>query len=272
MAGRVSRRAGRPSSLNERMENMTNRMDRKYGMAARGLLGLIVVGAVVALLAGRAASQDKGPKAEKEGAKVQEKEQKGTTKAEDKGAGPKGPSQQEMAEMMKRCEAMSAPGEHHKLLDHFVGTWDLNLKSWMGGPDSPVTECKGSSEVKWILDGRYIEENVKSEMSMPDEKGEMKKMSFVGRGLTGYDNFKSKYVSTWIDNMSTQVMLSKGLADPAGKVFTFYSEVDDPMEGKQEQMLKTVIRVIDKDKHVFEMYNLSAGDNFKVMEITYTRK
>jgi hypothetical protein len=244
-------------------------------MALRGLLGVAVVLAVVALLTGRAVSQDKGTKPEKEGPKVQEKEQKGEqkgAKAEDKGAGAKGPSPQEMAEMMKKCMAMGMPGDHHKLLEHFVGTWDLSLKSWMGGPDSPATESKGTAESKWVLDGRYVEENVKSEMSMPDETGAMKKMAFVGRGVTGYDNFKQKYVSTWMDNMSTQVMLSKGDADPAGKVFTFYAEVDEPMEGKQEQMLKTVIRVIDKDKHVFEMYNLSAGDNFKVMEITYTRK
>jgi hypothetical protein len=254
---------------------MSTRMNRKYGVAGRGLLGLTVVAAVVALLAGRAVSQDQGPKTEKEGPKIQAKEQMGQekgAKAEDKGAAAKGPSQEEMAEMMKRCLAVGSPGDHHKPLDHFVGAWELSLKSWMGGPDSPATECKGTSDVKWILDGRFIEENVKSEMSMPDEKGEMKKMNFVGRGVTGYDNFKGKYVSTWVDNMGTQVMLSKGLADPAGKVFTFYAEVDDPMEGKQEQMLKTVIRIIDKNKHVFEMYNLSAGDNFKVMEITYTRK
>ena len=244
-------------------------------MAVRGLLGVVVVVAVTALLTGRAVSQDKGPKAEKEGPKVQEKEQKGEqkgAKGEEKGAGSKGPSPQEMAEMMKRCLAIGAPGEHHKPLEHFVGTWDLSLKSWMGGPDTPATESKGTAEVKWILDGRFVEENVKSEMSMPDETGAMKKMAFVGRGVTGYDNFKQKYVSTWVDNMGTQVMLSKGDADPAGRVFTYYAEVDDPMEGKQELMLKEVIRVIDKDKHVFEMYNLSMGDNFKVMEITYTRK
>ncbi|HVP12167.1 MAG TPA: DUF1579 domain-containing protein [Phycisphaerae bacterium] len=254
---------------------MTTRMDRKHGMAARVLPGVLVVAAAVALLAGRAVSQDKGPKAEKEGANIQKKEQKGPGKnagAEEKGAASKGPSEQEMAEMMKRWAASATPGEHHKLLEPFVGTWDITVRSMMNGPDAPPSEFKGMAEVKWILDGRYIEENLKCEMPMPDEKGGTKKMDFTGRGWTGYDNFKNKYVATWIDNMSTQVMLSKGDADPKGKVFTFYAEVDEPVEGKQEQMLKTVARIIDKDKHVFEMYNLSVSEKDKIMEITYTRK
>ena len=249
--------------------------DRKHGVALRALLGMVVVAAVVALLSGRAVSQDQGPKAGKEGAKVQETKQKAEEKGakeEEKSAAAKGPSQPDMAAMMKRWEELSSPGPHHKLLEQFAGTWDLTVKSWMGGPDAPPTESKGTAEVKWILDGRYIEENLKCEMSMPDETGAMKKAMFQGRGMTGYDNFKAKYVSTWVDSMSTQVMLSKGLADANGKVFTYYSEVDDPIEGKQEQMLKAVARIVDKDKHVFEMYNLSVSDNDKVMEITYTRK
>ncbi len=38
------------------------------------------------------------------------------------------------------------------------------------------------------------------------------------------------------------------------------------------RMVKTVIRIINDDKHVFEMYDLAVGDAHKVMEITYARK
>jgi hypothetical protein len=254
---------------------MANHVDRAWGVALRGLAGVIVVVAAIALIANPGFSQDKGPKAKEEGTQVQEKgakvEDKGA-KVEDKGAAAKGPSAPDMAEMMKKWQAFSTPGPQHKALDPFVGSWDLTVKSWMGGPNAPPTESKGTAEVKWILDGRYIEEKVKGEMSMPDETGAMKKVSYTGQGLTGYDNFKSIYLSTWADSMSTQVMLSKGCADATGKVFTFYAEVDDPMRGAHDQMMKSVARIIDKDKHVLEMYDLHTGENFKVMEITYTRK
>ena len=37
-------------------------------------------------------------------------------------------------------------------------------------------------------------------------------------------------------------------------------------------IMKTVLRVLSPDKHVFEMYDSSKGDNAKTMEITYTRQ
>jgi hypothetical protein len=37
-------------------------------------------------------------------------------------------------------------------------------------------------------------------------------------------------------------------------------------------MVKYVTRIIDDDKHVMAMYDLHVGDDYKVMEVTYTRK
>jgi hypothetical protein len=239
---------------------------RRHGLTLRSLVAVLVLVAATALVVDSAFSQDKGPKGKDEGPKVQEK----GAKAEDKGAGMKEPSKEEMAEMMKKWQAVASPGPHHKVLEQFVGTWDLTIKSWMGGPDAPPSESKGSCEAKWVLDGRFIEDKVKCEMEMPAETGEMKKMTFSGQGLTGYDNFKNTFVSTWADSMGTSVMMSKGTIDPTGKVLTFYGESDDPMTNRQDCLFKSVTRIIDKDKHVMEMYDVFA--DVKVMEITYTRK
>jgi len=247
---------------------MTSHMDRRFGMALRALVAALVVTAATALMVDTAFSQDKGPKGKEEGAKAQEKSQEG----EEKGPGMKEPSKEEMADMMKKWQAVATPGPHHKALEHFVGAWDITIKSWMGGPNTPPSESKGTCETKWVLEGRFIEDKVKSDMMMPDETGEMKKVVFLGQGLTGYDNFKSSYVSTWADNMGTAIIMSKGFMDPTGKVLTCYAEMDEPMMNVHDRMLKMVTRIIDKDKHVMEMYDLHAGDNYKVMEITYTRK
>jgi len=247
---------------------MASHMERRFGMALRALVAVVVVMAATVLVVDTAFSQDKGPKGKEEGAKAQEKIQKG----EEKGAGMKEPSKEEMAEMMKRWQEAATPGPHHKALEHFVGAWDITIKSWMGGPDTPPSESKGTCETKWVLDGRFIEDKVKSDMMMPDETGGMKKVSFLGQGLTGYDNFKNLYISTWADNMGTTIVMAKGSMEPTGKVLTLYGEADEPMLDVHGRMLKMVTRIIDKDRHVMEVHDLHAGDNYKVMEIMYTRK
>ncbi len=37
------------------------------------------------------------------------------------------------------------------------------------------------------------------------------------------------------------------------------------------RMVKYQTKIIDDDKHVFTIYDLHAGDNYKVLEIEYTR-
>ena len=64
----------------------------------------------------------------------------------------------------------------------------------------------------------------------------------------------------------------KGGVDPTGTVFTLYGEMDEVMLGVVGRTVKYVTRIVDKDKHVFEIIDLHAGDGYKVVEITYTRK
>lgn len=183
------------------------------------------------------------------------------------------PSPEEMKEMTARMEKAMTPGEPHKKLGELVGEWDVIMKVWMGGPTGPATESKGSAKVTSVLGGRFIREDFKGEMSMPDmATGEMKKLPFEGHGTTGYDNARNLYVGTWIDSMGTQLLHMSGSADPTGKVITMYGQMDEPMLNVVGRMVKYVTRVENKDKHVFEMYDLHAGDNYKVIELTYTRK
>ena len=94
-----------------------------------------------------------------------------------------------------------------------------------------------------------------------------------GMGYTGYDNFKKKYVSFWIDDMGTAMSTMEGSMDKEGKTLTLWGKMDDPMSGAKDTKVKYVTRVIDKDKHVFESYDVSKfGEKDPVMVITYTRK
>jgi len=170
----------------------------------------------------------------------------------------------DMQEMMKKWMDAASPGEHHKALEHFIGKWDTACKMWMEGPGKPPSETKGTSEVKWILGGRYTLEELKSQiMGMPH----------IGMGITGYDNFKKQYVGFWIDNMSTAMFNTLGTMDASGKVLTSIGKMDEPMTGEKDKLVKYVLQIIDKDKHVFSVYDLiGTPDEFKVVEIIYTRK
>jgi hypothetical protein len=173
------------------------------------------------------------------------------------------PGNQQWAEMMAKWAEVNAKGPEHEAFKNMVGTWDTVSRMWMT-PGAPPTESVGQAEYRLILDGRFLEQSYKC-ASMP--------MAFEGLGLTGYDRFSKKYVSIWMDSMSTGISMSMGTADASGKVFTYYGTVDDPTTGERDIVVKTVIRQLSDDKGVLEVYEKRAGmDEFKSMEITYTRR
>lgn len=164
--------------------------------------------------------------------------------------------------MMKKWMEVATPGPQHKALESSVGEWEVASKWWMA-PDAPPTESKGVSKVRSILGGRFMQE---------DYSGDFMGKPFNGMGLTGYDNFKKKYVSFWIDDAGTGMFTSEGAADPAGKVFTFQGKMDDAMTGEKDKPMKMILRILNANKRVFEMHDLSKGEKSLCGEMTYTRK
>ena len=99
-----------------------------------------------------------------------------------------------MEAMMKA----GTPGEAHKQLAPLVGTWNVVVKMFPQ-PGAPAQESKGTAVNKWVLGGRWVQENF---------TGKFMNMPFTGIGYTGYDNIKKQYTGTWMDNMSTATMVS----------------------------------------------------------------
>jgi hypothetical protein len=164
----------------------------------------------------------------------------------------------EMEAMMKAA----TPGDAHKKLGSMAGTFNADVKMWMQ-PGAPPAGGAGVAENTWALDGRWLQQNF---------TGTFMGMPFTGVGYTGYDNIKKKYVGSWMDSMSTAMMVSSGTADADGKSFTFTSTMDDPMTGKSTPV-KEKITVVDDDHHTLEMWGAGPdGKMFKMMEIAYTRK
>jgi len=169
-----------------------------------------------------------------------------------------GPGQAEMEAMMKAA----TPGDAHKKLNAMAGSFNAEVKMWMQ-PGAPPVGGGGVAENTWALDGRWLEQHF---------TGTFMGMPFTGVGFTGYDNIKKKYVGTWMDTMTTSMMISSGTANADGKSYTFTSSMDDPMTGKSTPVKET-ITVVDDDHHTLEMWGAGPdGKMFKTMEIAYTRK
>lgn len=177
-----------------------------------------------------------------------------------------------MMEAMKKWKDSIKPGAPHERLEHFVGTWKTTTKMWLSGPDGPALETQGTSEIKWVLGKRFLMEEHHGAMMMPDLKGGMEKVPYEGIGLTGYDNIRNLYTASWCSSLATNMLTMQGGADPSGKVFRMYGEMDEPMLGVYGRMVKYVTRIVDKDTHVFEILDLHARDDYRVFEITYARK
>lgn len=162
--------------------------------------------------------------------------------------------------MMEAMMKAGTPGDAHKKLDAFVGTWDTKATFW-SVPGADPMSMTGTAESKWTMGGRYLEENF---------KGDFMGMPFEGHGVTGYDNVKKQYWGTWMDNMSTSMMTSTGKND--GNTWMFSGSMTDPMSGK-DSMVTSKITVTDNDHHIMEMWGPGPdGKNYKSMQIDYTRK
>jgi hypothetical protein len=173
------------------------------------------------------------------------------------------PQSEEEQKMMKLWMEYATPGENHKYLEYFVGTWENSVKMWMA-PDAPPQVSKGESMSEMMLGGRFLKSY---------NKGSMMGMSFEGVALTGYDNFKKKFVTIWFDSTGTGFYQTSGSLDTSRKIKIESGIWDDFMTGGKSKV-KWVTKIIDDNNYRFDMYNEDpkTGKEFKSVEIVYTRK
>ena len=167
----------------------------------------------------------------------------------------------DVEEMMEVYSQLATPGIPHKQLAGLVGSWGTKTRAWME-PDKPPMEGTGVCEQKMLLDGRYLQQKY---------TGEMMGSPFSGINLIGYNNHTGKYVSTWIDSMSTGIYYFEGTAGEDGKTITQESSYDDPVRGPMTW--RSVMRIVDSNNVEYEMYLIpKAGKEEKMMEMTLARK
>lgn len=168
---------------------------------------------------------------------------------------------QSEAEMKAWMDYMT-PGDIHKEMAKWDGEWNEDITMWMA-PDTPPQKSKASCVNKMILGGRY---------QSSTHTGSFNGMPFEGISTTGFDNAKKIFVSTWMDNMGTGIMVMEGAWDDKTKTLNLKGKQTDPTTGK-EMNVREIFTVVDDNTQKMEMFMTpSGGKEFKSMEIVFTRK
>lgn len=166
-----------------------------------------------------------------------------------------------MQAMMAKVQEFTQPGDHHKVLEKFIGTWNTETKITMAGmPDTPE---KGTAVIKWLIDGRWIQ---------TESTGVFLGQPVQSFSMMGYDNFKKSYRVSSVSSIDTAMYTAEGDMDQHGKTLLLYGTVDEYLTGEHDKMVKTVYRLISDDEIVMEIHDLPIGEeNTQVLEIRYIR-
>ncbi|MBA3756853.1 MAG: DUF1579 domain-containing protein [Nitrosomonas sp.] len=164
-------------------------------------------------------------------------------------------------EMMEIYAKLATPGEPHKLFATLTGSWTTKTKEWMD-PQKPFVESTGSVDIKMLLGGRFLQQEV---------TGSMHGKPYSAIWTIAYDNLLKQYVSTWINTMSTQIFIMEGTASTDGKVITFTGQHAEIGGGHMTH--RAIWKIEDSNNREFVMYGTyHGGKEMKMLETTYKRK
>lgn len=174
-------------------------------------------------------------------------------------------------EMWAAWEKASTPGENHKHLEYFVGTWTVQVKAWMDPTQTEPNVSTGTMTTRWVHEGRYLMSDYKGSFAMdPSQPAQ----PFTGTAIQGYNNLSGQFENVWIDSMNTAMGVTKGTFDAASKTFTFNGEClfpagDEPIVVKGRETTK----IVSPNSYVSTMYQTMPGaPETKAMELTFTRQ
>lgn len=166
------------------------------------------------------------------------------------------------ATMMKNWQEYMTPGDVHKMMANWSGEWNGEVTMWMA-PGSPEEKSASTAVNKMIMNGLYQQST---------HTGNMMGMPFSGQSIVGYDNHRKVFVSTWIDNMGSGIMVLRGPWDEATKTINLKGTMVDPGT-KMDTDIRETFKIIDDNTQEMEMFVMMPdGKEFKTMNIKYTRK
>jgi hypothetical protein len=164
--------------------------------------------------------------------------------------------QQEMPPWMRR----GLPGPGHRALDPLVGTWKVQMRihgTFGRNPDDPPIVAEDLiCRREWVAGGRYLEDTT---------QGTAAGGPYWRRGWLGYSNMDRRYEWVTVDAVNTTMMSYAGAPGSGSTmpiamsgVFTDQGVAGEAAVGKSVPM-RTVIKIENSDRHVFELYFTPPG-------------
>lgn len=151
------------------------------------------------------------------------------------------------------AQEQATPGPEHELLKKNEGTWIGKVKLGEEESTSTITYKMGLGGL-WLLS---------------EYQGSMFGQKFEGRGMDTYDAQKKKFVSVWVDSVTTRPLIVEGTYDKEKKTLTMKGDAPSP----DDKPFKMVTQFLSDDHHVWTMYVVNGdGTEEKIMSVDYKRK
>ncbi len=160
------------------------------------------------------------------------------------------------------CMAPQPTAEHARLKES-AGTWSVDCTFFMDPSGEPMQNT-ATEVVEMVGDFWTVSRFTCDFMGMP----------FEGRATLGYDPASGKWISSWIDSMSTFLFKFDGGYDAEGKVLTMTGKGPFPGSGSPDLTdFRTTEEQVDPDTRKFEMFiTMPDGTENKMMSYVYSRQ
>lgn len=174
-------------------------------------------------------------------------------------------------ERLRLYQKYALPGPFHEKMEFFEGEWDVTTKIWMEGPDAPPALSTATVSNKFIFGDRFLQTRMAGTINL-EINGEVMTIPTEAIGYLGYDNFKEKYVTVWIDSHNTGIHYAEGNVDKTGKIFTYFGTMDVWQENARDRPYKIVDRIVDDNTIVTEMHDLMRQGETRIFEMVSKRR
>jgi len=148
---------------------------------------------------------------------------------------------------------------HEQLASHFVGRWKVEQTFWSNAGSTTET---GTEVGEWVLAKRHVLSTLTSQFGG---------QPFTGITIMSYDSAKQKYLTTWVDSLSTSQFRCDGDYDSKDATYIFRCEMSDPKDSRRIVPVRGVIRIKGDQSHLAEWYVSADGKERLSNRAVYTR-
>lgn len=162
-----------------------------------------------------------------------------------------------LARMQQLGETYATPNQNHAFLQQFSGNW-ITASSVMSMP-----QTDGRASYSMIMDGRYLDGM---------HSGTFAGVPFQGRLTLGYDNYKHKFVASFIDDLGTSIRSAEGTLNQKRDTLSLWGTMDEWMTDEHDKHVMYRYKLVNANNFTFEIHDLSLGESSLVITVHYTKE